>query len=65
MVAGFRATTGVVKARIHREGETSMADDRGCLLGVEGWAFVTGGVAGAPMALLLAPPSGRELREQL
>ena len=42
-----------------------MADDRGCSLGVEGWAFVTGGVAGAPMALLLAPPSGRELREQL
>jgi len=42
-----------------------MADNRGCSLGAEGLAFVTGGLAGAPVALLLAPQSGRESREQL
>ena len=56
MVAGFRATMGVVKARIHREGETSMADDRGCSLGA---------IAGPPVALLLAPQSSHKSREQL
>jgi gas vesicle protein len=42
-----------------------MADDRGCSLGAVGLAFVTGGLAGAAVALLLAPQSGREAREQV
>ena len=42
-----------------------MADDRGCSLGAVGFAFVTGGLAGAAVALLLAPQSGRESREQV
>ncbi len=42
-----------------------MADDRGCPLGAVGWALVSGGLLGAAMALLLAPQSGRETREQL
>lgn len=42
-----------------------MADDRGCSLGAVGLAFVTGGLAGAAIALLLAPQSGRESREQV
>ena len=42
-----------------------MADDRGCSLGAVGLAFVTGGLAGAAMALLLAPQAGRESQEQL
>ena len=40
-----------------------MADNRGCSLGAVGLAFVTGGLAGAAVALLLAPQSGRESRE--
>ena len=42
-----------------------MADNRGCSLGTAGWAFVTGGLLGAVAALLLAPQSGRQSREQL
>ena len=42
-----------------------MADDRGCSLGAVGLAFMTGGLAGAAVALLLAPQSGRESREQV
>ena len=42
-----------------------MADDRGCSLGTVGLAFVTGGLAGAAVALLLAPQPGRESREQV
>ena len=42
-----------------------MADDRGCSLGAVGLAFVGGGLVGAAMALLLAPQSGREAREQV
>ena len=42
-----------------------MQNDRGCSLGAVGLAFVTGGWAGAAMALLLAPQSGREAREQV
>jgi gas vesicle protein len=42
-----------------------MADDRGCSLGAVGLAFVGGGLVGAVMALLLAPQSGRESREQV
>ncbi len=42
-----------------------MADDRWCSLGAAGLAFVTGGLAGAAVALLLAPQSGRESREQV
>jgi gas vesicle protein len=42
-----------------------MTDDRGCSLGAVGLAFVTGGLVGAAVALLLAPQSGRESREQL
>ena len=42
-----------------------MADNRWCSLGAVGLAFVTGGLAGAAVALLLAPQSGRESREQV
>jgi len=42
-----------------------MADDRGCSWGVVGVAFVTGGLAGAAVAMLLAPQSGRESQEQM
>ena len=42
-----------------------MADDRACSLGMVGLAFVAGGLAGAAVALLLAPQSGREAREQV
>ena len=42
-----------------------MADERGCSLGAVGLAFVTGGLAGAAVALLLAPQSGRESRGQV
>ncbi len=42
-----------------------MANDRLCSLGAVGLAFVTGGLAGAAVALLLAPQSGREAREQV
>ena len=42
-----------------------MADDRGWSSGAMGLAVVIGGLAGAAMALLLAPQSGRESREQL
>jgi gas vesicle protein len=45
--------------------DCSMADNRGCSLGAVGLAFVTGGLMGAAAALLLAPQSGRESREQL
>jgi gas vesicle protein len=62
----------VVKARTRqkRDGQMekegrSMADDRGSLLGVVGWAFVIGGLVGVGVALLLAPQSGSASREQL
>ena len=42
-----------------------MADDRGWSLGAVGLAFLGGGLVGAAMALLLAPQSGRQSREQL
>jgi gas vesicle protein len=42
-----------------------MENDRGCSLGAVGLAFLTGGLAGAAVALLLAPQSGRESREQV
>ena len=42
-----------------------MADNRGCSLGAVGLAFMTGGLAGAAVALLLAPQSGREARAQV
>jgi len=42
-----------------------MADNRGCSLGAAGLAFVTGGLLGAAVALLLAPQSGRESQKQL
>lgn len=42
-----------------------MADDRGWSPGAMGLAVVIGGLVGAAMALLLAPQSGRESREQL
>jgi len=42
-----------------------MGDDRGSSLGVVGLAFVIGGLVGAGVALLLAPQSGRESREQV
>jgi len=40
-----------------------MADERACSLGAVGLAFVSGGLVGAAVALLLAPQSGRESRE--
>lgn len=42
-----------------------MAEDRGCSLGTVGLAFLSGGLVGAAVALLLAPQSGRESREQV
>jgi gas vesicle protein len=42
-----------------------MENDRGCSLGAVGLAFLTGGLAGAAVALLLAPQTGRESREQV
>ena len=42
-----------------------MENDKGCSLGAVGLAFLTGGLAGAAVALLLAPQSGRESREQV
>lgn len=42
-----------------------MADDRECPLGAMGLALVSGGLLGAAMAMLLAPQSGRQTREQL
>ena len=42
-----------------------MADDRGCSQRAVGLAFVGGGLVGAAVALLLAPQSGRESREQV
>ena len=40
-------------------------DDRGCSPGTVALAFLSGAVLGAVAALLLAPQSGRESREQL
>jgi len=45
--------------------DCSMADNRGCSLGAAGLAFVTGGLLGAAVALLLAPQSGRESQKRL
>lgn len=42
-----------------------MADDRGWSPGAVGLAVMIGGLAGAAMALLMAPQSGRESREQV
>ena len=42
-----------------------MGNDRGCSLGAVGLAFVTGGLVGAAVALMLAPKSGRDSREQV
>ena len=42
-----------------------MADNRDCPLGAVGLALVSGGLLGAAMAMLLAPQSGRQTREQL
>jgi gas vesicle protein len=42
-----------------------MVDDRGFSPGAVGLAFLTGALIGAAAALLLAPRSGRETREQL
>jgi len=45
-----------------------MTEDRGCSLGAigtVGLALVSGGLFGAAAALLLAPQSGRQSREQL
>ena len=42
-----------------------MADERDCPFGAVGLALVSGGLLGAVMAMLLAPQSGRQTREQL
>lgn len=42
-----------------------MTENRECSFGAVGLAFVTGGLLGAAAALLLAPQSGRQSREQL
>ena len=41
-----------------------MADDRNDAAGYLGWFFL-GGLIGAASALLLAPKTGREMRDQL
>ncbi|MBK9305683.1 MAG: YtxH domain-containing protein [Nitrospira sp.] len=45
--------------------ECVMTDNRGCSSGAVGLVFVAGGLLGAAVALLLAPQSGRQSREQL
>ncbi len=47
-----------------KEGQ-SMGNERACSLEAAVLAFVTGGLAGAAVALLLAPQSGRKSREQV
>src|SRR5215470_16496481 len=47
-----------------RTKETIMADDRNDAAGYLGWFFL-GGLIGAASALLLAPKTGREMRDQL
>lgn len=42
-----------------------MTDDRGFSAGTVGVMFLIGGLAGAAAALLLAPQTGRESREEL
>jgi gas vesicle protein len=42
-----------------------MSDNKGFSAGTVGLIFLIGGLAGAAAALLLAPQSGRESREQL
>jgi len=42
-----------------------MAHDRESSLGVAALAFLSGGLVGAAVALLLAPQSGRQSREQM
>ena len=42
-----------------------MGNNRGCSLGAVGLAFATGGLVGAAVALMLAPKSGRDSREQV
>lgn len=42
-----------------------MADERGFSPGAVGLAFLSGALVGAAVALLLAPKSGQESREQL
>ena len=42
-----------------------MGNDRVCSQGAVGLAFLIGGLAGAAVALLLAPQSGRKSREQV
>ena len=42
-----------------------MGNDKGCSLEAAVLAFVTGGLAGAAVALLLAPQSGRKSRDQV
>jgi gas vesicle protein len=49
----------------NNEEEYVMTNDRGGSLGAVGLAFVSGGLLGAAMALLMAPRSGRQTREQL
>src|SRR5262250_926790 len=47
-----------------RSKEIIMADDRNDAAGYLGWFFL-GGLIGAASALLLAPKTGREMRDQL
>lgn len=42
-----------------------MAEHRQCSLAAMGLMFFTGGLIGAAVALVLAPQSGRESREEL
>ncbi|HNP31170.1 MAG: YtxH domain-containing protein [Nitrospira sp.] len=42
-----------------------MADHRQCSLAAVGLLFFTGGLVGAAVALVLAPQSGRESREEI
>ncbi|MBA3965482.1 MAG: YtxH domain-containing protein [Nitrospirales bacterium] len=54
-----------IRRDLYRKGERLMANDRVCPLKSVGLAFVSGGLMGAAMTLLLAPMSGRQTREQL
>lgn len=42
-----------------------MTDHRQCSMAAVGLAFFSGGLIGAAMALVLAPQSGRESREEI
>jgi len=58
-LVGFKAATSHILDRIVRKGGTEMSDER-CCSGSGGimLAFLAGGLVGAGLALLYAPPPG-------